>query len=75
MLFVFAPARRRAAPDTREAAFHERARRVGVAYRLTVATTPLPLLTKHGAGRAVWRVVGNHRGEERMTLAALPKAR
>ncbi|WP_225995143.1 replication-relaxation family protein [Streptomyces arboris] len=76
VLFVFAPARRRAAPDTREAAFHERAGRVGsVDYRLTVATTTLALLTEHGAGRAVWRVVGNHRGEERRTMAALPKAR
>jgi hypothetical protein len=28
LLFVFAPATRRAAPDTREAAFHERARRL-----------------------------------------------
>ncbi|MFI0756753.1 replication-relaxation family protein [Streptomyces anulatus] len=76
VLFVFAPARRRAAPDTREAAFHERAGRVGsVDYRLTVATTTLPLLTERGAGRAVWQVVGNHRSEERRTLAALPKAR
>ncbi|QSS95540.1 replication-relaxation family protein (plasmid) [Streptomyces sp. M54] len=76
VLFVFAPARRRAAPETREAVFHERARRVGsVGYRLTVATTTLALLTEHGAGRAVWRVVGNHRGEERMTLAALPRVR
>lgn len=76
VLFVFAPARGRADPDTREAAFHERARRVGsVDYRLTVATTTLPLLTQAGAGNAVWRVVGNHRGEERRTLAALPKAR
>ncbi|MFE1365643.1 replication-relaxation family protein [Streptomyces anulatus] len=76
VLFVFAPARRRAAPDTREVAFHERARRVGsMDYRLTVATTILPLLTKYGAGRAVWLVVGNGRSEERRTLAALPKAR
>ncbi|MFJ9655739.1 hypothetical protein [Streptomyces microflavus] len=59
-----------------KAAFHERARNVGsVNYKLTVATTTLPLLTKTGAGNAVWRVVGNHRGEERRTLAALPKAR
>ncbi|MFH9298897.1 hypothetical protein [Streptomyces sp. NPDC017520] len=79
VLFVFAPVRRRAAPDTREAAFHERAGRVGsvgsVGYRLTVATTTLPRLTERGAGRAVWRVVGNGRSEERRTLAALPKAR
>ncbi|MEV7296648.1 replication-relaxation family protein [Streptomyces microflavus] len=76
VLFVFAPAPRRAAPDTREAAFHERARRVGsVNYKLTVATTTLPLLTKAGAGSAVWRVVGKGHGEERRTLAALPKAR
>ncbi|MFD8440557.1 replication-relaxation family protein [Streptomyces microflavus] len=76
VLFVFAPAPRRAAPDTREAAFHERARNVGsVNYKLTVATTTLPLLTKAGAGNAVWRVVGKGHGEERRTLAALPKAR
>ncbi|WP_324792452.1 replication-relaxation family protein [Streptomyces cyaneofuscatus] len=76
VLFVFAPAPRRAAPDTREAAFHERARRVGsVGYRLTVATTTLPRLTKTGADNAVWRVVGKAQGEERRTLAALPKAR
>ncbi|MEV7296653.1 hypothetical protein AB0N79_34280 [Streptomyces microflavus] len=54
VLFVFVPARRRAVPEMREAVFHERARRVGsVDYRLTVATTTLPLLTEHGAGRAV----------------------
>ncbi|MFE7357671.1 hypothetical protein ACFU8Q_32150 [Streptomyces sp. NPDC057543] len=29
LLFVFAPVPRRAAPATREAAFHDRARRVG----------------------------------------------
>ncbi|OKK12201.1 mucin [Streptomyces sp. CB00455] len=76
VLFVFAPAPRRAAPTTREAAFHERARRVGsVNYRLTVATTTLPLLTHDGADAPVWRVVGNGHGEERRALAALPKAR
>ncbi|MFF8918989.1 replication-relaxation family protein [Streptomyces sp. NPDC015032] len=75
LLFVFAPAPRRAAPATREAAFHERARRVGsVNYRLTVATTTLPLLTRDGADRPVWRVVGRGHGEERRALAALPKA-
>ncbi|WP_234352040.1 MULTISPECIES: replication-relaxation family protein [unclassified Streptomyces] len=52
VLFVFAPTPSRAAPATRETAFHERTRRVGsVNYRLAVATTPLPLLTKNGAGR------------------------
>ncbi|MGK3089665.1 hypothetical protein ACG93S_11590 [Streptomyces sp. WAC01490] len=40
-----------------------------------MATTTLALLTKAGAGRAVWRVVGKGRSEERQTLAALPKAR
>ncbi|MFF1496586.1 replication-relaxation family protein [Streptomyces sp. NPDC058304] len=76
VLFVFAPAPRRAAPATREAAFHERARRVGsVNYRLTVATTTLPRLTRDGADAPVWRVVGNGHGEERRALAALPKAR
>ncbi|WP_329012211.1 hypothetical protein [Streptomyces sp. NBC_00690] len=38
-------------------------------------TTTLPRLTKDGASKAVWRVVGNRRGEERHTLTALPKAR
>ncbi|GAA1545762.1 hypothetical protein GCM10009730_63540 [Streptomyces albidochromogenes] len=76
VLFVFAPAPRRAAPATREAAFHERARRVGsVNYRLTLATTTLPLLTHDRADGRVWRVVGNGHGEERRALAALPKAR
>ncbi|MFF7365403.1 replication-relaxation family protein [Streptomyces sp. NPDC008125] len=76
VLFVFAPAPRRAAPATREAAFHERARRVrDVNYRLTVATTTLSLLAERGADQPVWRVVGTGRGEERRSLAALPKAR
>ncbi|MEU3464634.1 hypothetical protein ABZ721_32375 [Streptomyces sp. NPDC006733] len=75
VLFVFAPTPRRATPDTREAAFHERARHVGsVNYKLTVATTTLPLLMKDGAGAAVWRVVGKGHGEEHHALAALPKA-
>ncbi|MEV3973532.1 hypothetical protein AB0K68_36320 [Streptomyces sp. NPDC050698] len=40
VLFVFAPAPRRTAPATREAAFHDRARHVhSVDYRLIVATT------------------------------------
>jgi hypothetical protein len=46
-----------------------------VNYRLTVATTTLPLLTRHGADGPVWRVVGNGRGEDRCSLAVLPKAR
>lgn len=76
VLFVFAPAPCRAAPATREATFPERARRVGsVNYRLIVATTTLPRLTRDGAGAPVWRVVGNGHGEERRALAALPKAR
>ncbi|MFD4833297.1 replication-relaxation family protein [Streptomyces uncialis] len=76
VLFVFAPAPRRAAPATREAVFHERARRVAsVNHRLTVATTTLPRLTRDGADGRVWRIVGNGRDEERRTLAALPKAR
>jgi hypothetical protein len=74
VLFVFAPAPRRAAPSTREAAFHVRARRVqGVNYRFTVATTTLAQLTRQGPDRPVWRVVGE--GEDRCSLAALPKAR
>ncbi|MFI1018226.1 replication-relaxation family protein [Streptomyces sp. NPDC020965] len=73
LLFVFAPAPNRAAPETREAAFHARARHTGgVGYRITVATTTLALLTSDGAGRSVWRAVGH--GEERRALAALPKA-
>ncbi|MFE1876956.1 replication-relaxation family protein [Streptomyces sp. NPDC059496] len=76
VLFVFAPAPRRAAPARREAAFRERARREGrVNYRLTVATTTLPPLIRDGAGVPVWRVVGNGHSEERFALAALPKAR
>ncbi|MFI9587081.1 hypothetical protein ACIHCQ_35890 [Streptomyces sp. NPDC052236] len=57
-LFVFAPAPRRAAPKTREAAFRERARAVvGIRHRqLIVATTTLPRLTAHGPGEPVWRV-------------------
>ncbi|MFI9311322.1 replication-relaxation family protein [Streptomyces triculaminicus] len=70
LLFVFAPAQRRAAPATREAAFHDRAR---PNWRITVATTTLPLLTAHGPDRPVWRVVGH--GENRGALAALPTPR
>lgn len=74
VLFVFAPAPRRAAPETREAVFHDRARHVGgVNYRLTVATTTLPLLTRRGPGLPVWGVVG--RDDDRRLLAGLPKAR
>ncbi|THC40313.1 hypothetical protein E7X58_37720 [Streptomyces sp. A1499] len=68
VLFVFAPAPRRAAPDTREAAFHDRAR---PNWRITVATTTLHQLTRDGADRPVWRVVGH--GEGRRALTALPK--
>ncbi|MEU5053727.1 replication-relaxation family protein [Streptomyces sp. NPDC021096] len=70
LLFVFAPAQRRAAPATREAAFHDRAR---PNWRITVATTTLPLLTAHGPDRPVWRVVGH--GEDRRPLAAVPAPR
>ncbi|ALM43516.1 mucin (plasmid) [Streptomyces sp. FR-008] len=70
VLFVFAPAPRRAAPDTREAAFHDRAR---PNWRITVATTTLRQLTRDGADRPVWRVVGH--GEGRRALTALPKPR
>ncbi|WP_405691332.1 replication-relaxation family protein [Streptomyces sp. NBC_00057] len=74
LLIVFAPAPRRAAPDTREAAFHDRARRLSnVNYRMTVATTTLPLLTRQGADRPVWRVVDHD--EDRRSPAALPKPR
>ncbi|MEU7330170.1 replication-relaxation family protein [Streptomyces parvus] len=70
LLFVFAPAPRRAAPDTREATFHDRAR---PNWRITVATTTLHQLTHDGADRPVWRVVGH--GEDRRALTALPKPR
>lgn len=70
LLFVFAPAPRRAAPDTREAAFHDRAR---PNWRITVATTTLPRLTRDGADRPVWRIAGH--GEARRTLAAAPRPR
>ncbi|MET8755545.1 hypothetical protein ABZW32_36420 [Streptomyces sp. NPDC004667] len=76
MVFVFAPALRRAAPTTREAVFHEGARPVGsVNHRLTVATTTLPRLTREEADGRVRRAVGNGHGEERRALAAPPKAR
>ncbi|KUH35802.1 replication-relaxation family protein [Streptomyces kanasensis] len=69
VLFVFAPAPRRAAPETREAAFHDRARRN---HQMTVATTTLHRLTHDGADRPVWQVVGH--GEARRRLS-LPKPR
>ncbi|MFI6423367.1 replication-relaxation family protein [Streptomyces sp. NPDC050842] len=62
------------APATREAAFHDRARRFSnVNYRMTVATTTLSLLTREGADQPVRRVMG--RGQARRSLAALPKPR
>ncbi|WP_217145588.1 hypothetical protein [Streptomyces sp. AC627_RSS907] len=54
----------------REAAFHDRAR---PNWRITVATTTLHQLTRDGADRPVWRVVGH--GEGRRALTALPKPR
>ncbi|MFK0112557.1 replication-relaxation family protein [Streptomyces sp. NPDC091217] len=76
LLFVFAPAPRRAAPATREAAFHERAQHVhSVNYRIIVATTTLAQLTQHGPHEPVWHVAGRGAGEERCSLDALPKAR
>ncbi|MFE2513339.1 replication-relaxation family protein [Streptomyces naganishii] len=76
LLFVFAPAPRRAAPATREAVFHERAQHLhSVGYRITVATTTLAQLTQHGPDEPVWRVASRHAGEERCSLDALPKAR
>ncbi|WP_330323638.1 hypothetical protein [Streptomyces pseudovenezuelae] len=39
-----------------------------------MATTTLPLLTRHGADGPVWRGVGNSRAEDRCSLTALPKA-
>jgi hypothetical protein len=70
LLFVFTLARRGAAPATGEAALHDRAR---PDWRITVATTTLAQLTGQGPDRPVWRVVGE--GEDRCSLAALPKAR
>ncbi|MEU5891547.1 hypothetical protein ABZ835_32580 [Streptomyces sp. NPDC047461] len=76
VLFGFAPAPRRAAPATREAAFHERARRVhGVNYRIIVAATTLAQLTRQGPAGSVWRVAGRGEGEEHRSLDVLPKAR
>ncbi|MFG2376925.1 hypothetical protein ACGFY9_36350 [Streptomyces sp. NPDC048504] len=76
VLFVFAPAPRRAAPATREAVFHQRAQHVhSVNYRIIVATTTLAQLTQQGPGKPVWSVVGRGMREERRSLDALPKAR
>ncbi|MCT9113903.1 replication-relaxation family protein [Streptomyces mirabilis] len=76
VLFVFAPAPRRAAPATREATFHERAQRIhSVNYRIIVATTTLAQLSQHGPDGPVWRVAGRGAGEKRCPLDALPKAR
>lgn len=76
LLFVFAPAPRRAAPATREAAFQQRAQRVhSVNYRIIVATTTLAQLIQHGPDEPVWRVAGRGAGEERCSLDVLPKAR
>jgi hypothetical protein len=76
VLFVFAPAPRRAAPATWEAVFHPRAQHVYcVNYRIIVATTTLGQLTRHGADELVWRVAGRGAGEDRCSLDALPKAR
>lgn len=76
VLFVFAPAPRRAAPATREAAFCERAQRLhSVSYRITVATTTLAQLTRQGPDEPVWRVAGRGVGDKRLPLDALPKAR
>ncbi|MEV4506028.1 replication-relaxation family protein [Streptomyces klenkii] len=75
LLIVFAPAPRRAAPGTREAAFHERAAVVqNVRHRqLIVATTTLQRLTEHGPDRPVWRMAGH--GERHWPLTGLPRAR
>jgi hypothetical protein len=76
VLFVFAPAPRRAAPATREATFHQRAQHVhSVNYRIIVATTTLAQLTRQGPDEPVWRIAGRGAGEERCPLDALPKAR
>ncbi|MER6161439.1 replication-relaxation family protein [Streptomyces sp. NPDC001868] len=68
VLFVFAPAPRRAAPATREAAFHDRAR---PNWRITVATTTLQQFTRQGPDRPVWRVVGH--GEDRLLRTRCPR--
>ncbi|MGW0825295.1 hypothetical protein [Streptomyces sp. NPDC002845] len=61
-------------PVTREAAFHDRARHIAsVNYRITVATTTLQQLTWQGLDQPMWRVADA--GEDRRSLAALPKAR
>jgi hypothetical protein len=60
LLVVFAPAPRRAAPQTREAEFLARA--AGIlpvrSRRLTVATTTAARLAAHGPARAVWQIAG-----------------
>ncbi|GAA2433385.1 replication-relaxation family protein [Streptomyces macrosporus] len=75
VLVVFAPAPRRAAPDTREAVFHDRAAAIPPIRRwqLIVATTTLHRLTVHGPNRPVWRVAGH--GQDRRPLNKLPTAR
>ncbi|MFD9721555.1 hypothetical protein [Streptomyces sp. NPDC059076] len=61
------------APATRETAFHDRARHVrSVGYRMTVATTTLPLLTRRGADGPVWQVVGRGRDHDRRPLRTRP---
>jgi hypothetical protein len=76
VLFVFAPAPRRAAPATREEAFHACAQRIhSVNYRIIVATTTLAQLTRQGPDEPVWRVAGRGAREERCPLDALSEAR
>jgi hypothetical protein len=75
LLVVFAPAPRRAAPETREAEFLARAAALqSVRFRrLVVATTTLERLTAYGPAAAVWRVAGGQDGY--WTLGRLPTAR
>ncbi|MGK5449666.1 replication-relaxation family protein [Streptomyces radiopugnans] len=75
LLVVFAPAPRRAAPDTREAVFHDRAAILApVRHRqLVVATTTLHRLAAHGPDRPVWKMAGH--GEDRRPLDRLPTPR
>ncbi|WP_260867710.1 replication-relaxation family protein [Streptomyces sp. SAJ15] len=70
-LLLFSPPPSAARPRQRgRPAFHDRAR---PNWRITVATTTLPLLIAHGPERPVWRVVGD--GEDRLPLAGLPQPR
>lgn len=74
LLAVFAPAPRRAAPDTREAEFLARAAGLQLvrSRRLVIATTTAARLAARGPARPVWRVAGGQDGY--WSLDRLPAA-